>query len=1032
MRCAALVLALFVSPLAAQPSDSLAAPDTAAVGSGTGPTYRWTRGDAAGVGLDALPVRTVRGAAALLPRVRGDFQTGRLVAGANGGITNPRADWYPYVERAGQEPVFVVDGMRVVDELVVPFEAVESVEAMTGFVPAPYGESAAGLILVETREGGPRFGGEVEGVTSSGLDAYGYDRAAFSASGPLVSPERGRFFLAGEWRSLADASPYGTETYRLSDDDFAFLQAHPQLLRLTDGSGGEQFIPFPADLVPDGGIGRDELAALLGDDIPPGYSIASNALVAAPEAYTAERFERVRGKDDPLRDLRLHAGAVLHATPSTELRLGGGLGRQRAENTAPPAERYAALLYARDRLYEAERDDARLWATLRQSLTPTTSLRLHADLQRWDLVRFPAAFSSDIADALFYGDGERADIAQRYVVLSGDRFQRVYTTDGGSRPDRVGGTFFLPGRTVDRYQRRSGSALRIAGSAETRVGRHRIEAGAEVERQTRRAFEIAGHSLARFYADEDGPETVVDGLPEGGVSSYDALPFEVLRFVTVTRYGYDHLGLGTVDSQDIDGYYARANTNVAPFAPRYYAGYVRDRLTLGRVRLDLGLRVEAFDPNAETLRDPYATVPILRAADVPGALAEAGDDWAVYFGAGDQVVGYRDIDGTFYDASGNEVSADDVLRLGQVQQADAPRSEAFESAPVAVLWQPRVGVRLEATGGVEVFAYYARQARRPPPELYAPFTAYEEITGQRLTGNARLRPEMLDAFGLGAEVTFGVADLAAELFYDRHSDRIEQRTMYGGMPTSYGTYLNVGTQTTYGAALSAAVARTEGFALRAGYTLSFAEGTGTDAATTGTIAWHGNFFPTLVAPADFDVRHALELVADYRVPDEVGPRVGGVPVLGGLGLGLAFTAESGMPYTALAGPSSVLDPWTREVEGGINEARLPWLHRLDLRFDKQVAVGGSTASIFLWVENVLGAENVLAAYRAMGRAADDGYLATPAGQNWLDNAPVRSGRAFNYAAYTGGPANVGGPQSSSGSYFYGRPRQVRIGLRLTI
>ena len=1017
MRFLVLALALFVTPIAAQPSDSHAVRDTAAVGLTISPSHRWTRGDSDGIGIEALPVRTVRGAAALLPRVRGDFQTSRLVAGATSGIANPRADWYPYVERAGQEPVFVVDGVRVADALAVPFGAVASVEVLAGFVPARYGESANGLILVETRDGAPHFGGEAEDVTSSGLDAYGYDRAAFSASGPLVSAERGRFFLAGAWRSLADASPYGIETYRLSDDGYAFLQAHPQLLRLTDGSGGEQFIPFPADLVPAEGIGLDELATLLGDDLPQGYRIASNAIVAAPEAYTAERFERGRGKDDPLRDLHLHAGAVLHATPSTELRLGGGLGRQRAANTAPPAERYASLLYARDRLYEAERDDARLWASLRQVLSPTTSLRLRADLQRWDLVRFPAGFSSDVADALLYGDIERAEIAQRYVVLRDGRFERLYTTDGGSRPERVGGTFFLPGRMVDRYQRRSGSALRIAGSAETQVGRHRVEVGAEAERQTRRALDLVGGSLARYYA---------DGSPEigEGVGSYDALPFDAVRFVTVTRYGYDYLGLDAVGGHDIDGYFDRANTNVAPHEPRYYAGYVRDRLTLDRLTLDLGLRAEVFDPNADALRDPFAVVPILRAADVPDALAEASDDWAVYF-VGEQIVGYRDIDGTFYNENGAEVEADDVLRVGQVRLKEgAPRSEAFEAAPATVVWQPRMGVRLAAADGVEVFAYYARQARRPPPELFVPFTAYEEVTGQSLVGNARLRPEVLDAFGLGAALDFGIADLSAELFYDRYSDRIEQRVLFGGAP-AYATYLNAGTQTTYGVALSAAVARREGFALRADYALSFAEGTGADAAMTGTVAWHGGF-PTLVAPADFDVRHALGLVADYRLPDDVGPQVGGVSVLGGLGLGLAFTAESGRPYTALASPGSVFENF------GINEARLPWLHRLALRLDKEVAIGGSTASVFLWIENVLGAENVLAVYRATGRAADDGYLSTEPGQFWLHNAPVPDGRAFNYAAYVGGPANAGGAQSAGGAYFYGRPRQVRLGVRLAI
>ncbi len=87
--------------------------------------------------------------------------------------------------RVGQTPVYVIDGVRVVGEPVVPFGAVDEVIVLTGFVPARFGEAGAGLVLVETREGSDRYGARAEGITSQGIDAFGYNLGAFSVEGPI-------------------------------------------------------------------------------------------------------------------------------------------------------------------------------------------------------------------------------------------------------------------------------------------------------------------------------------------------------------------------------------------------------------------------------------------------------------------------------------------------------------------------------------------------------------------------------------------------------------------------------------------------------------------------------------------------------------------------------------------------------------------------------------------------------------------------------------------------------------------------------
>lgn len=1032
MRPLLLVL-LFVltAPLAAQPLPDASRADTLDLSV-------WTRGGQAGVGFGRLPLRSVREVAALTPGMYRDFGDGSLFYRASSGVVSPQFGGVFDRERVGQGPTFVIDGVRVVGEPVVPFEAVEQVEVVEGHVPARYGEAAGGLVLVETRGGGERFGGSVEGLSSAGLDAFGYDLGAFSAHGPLGSARFGRFSFTGEVRRLADATPYGRETYRLSDEAYAALLANPQVVRITDGSE-ERFVPLPWEAVRAAAAAgepftNDDLRGAL--DLPTGFDLAGGTVVVdAPATFTAERFERTHAKDDPLDGVTLSGQAELDLAPALGLRFGGTLDRERYDRTAAPAERFTNALYNRDALYEAERDRDRFHAAL--AYRPGRArFELHVDGQRWRTVQHPRGFSADVRDALFYGDvdDERNAVARRYVVLRGGEYEFLYDQDGGSRPGSVGGLFALPGSPATVYRRAEGTALRLHGRAVLAFGVHRVEVGGEVERQTHRRFELAGAGLARYYADGDA-DAFLDGIPAEGVERYDQLPFEAVESRIITRYGYDYLGTETVDGEDVDGYFGGTNTDVAPYRPTYVAGYVQDRLKLGALTLDLGLRAEALGSDAAVPVDLYALFPIVRAGDLGDVPDGIGADYAVYFNDLGDVVGFRDLGGTFYDAGGDEVRADAVIGTlsGQVEATDAPLSTAFETAATHVVLSPRVGVQFEVSERARLFAYYNRLARRPSPAFFEPFTTYPTLTGHdSRVGNARLEPEVVDDLGLGAEGRpLEHVTLRAGAFYRRH-DRITQEVISGGFP-SYVTYRNGGTMTVYGLDLAGALAPTHGVALRAGYVLSFANGTGFDAASAGAVVWRGIDVPDLTTPADSDVRHAFDVAAEYRIAEGEGPEVAGIDVLGGFGLGAVFSAQSGRPYTALSTPGfSVSDPFASEVDGGINEARLPWVSQLDLRVEKRFRLGSGALDAFVWVENVLGAENVLAVYRATGEAGDDGFLGTPGGQAYIAHQPSPASGTFNYLAFSGGAVNIGGVQGSGGPLFYGLPRRVRLGLRLTL
>lgn len=1007
----ACLLVIVAAPLAAQPADSTRALSALS---------RWVRSDTTGgLGFNSLPLRSVREVAALLPGFTRDPGTSALAGRLHAGF--------------GQEPTFVLDGFRVADPALVPFGSVERVVVLTGSVPARYGEAADGLVLVGTNEGGLDYDGRVEALTSEGLDAYGYNLAAFSVGGPLGPARVGRFFLAGEVARLGDASPYGSDYYRLTDEASAALQANPQVLRITNGVGEERFVPFPADL-PTGTPASALLAdpAAFGIEVPDGFEIVSGVPLLAAETLTEGSFERARAKEDPLRALALHGSVVLQPAAAMTLRVGGDVGRRRAERAASPLTRYARLPFAGDRLYEAEHDAYRLFTSFRHRLTATSSYHLGVDYQQRDFALYPDGFSSEIEDALFYADFQHPanESATRYVLL--DPATGTYVPRGGDGFLGVGsayGLFALPGAALTSYQRERGSTLQLTGAAEVALGVQRLTLGAEYEQQVRRAYRLDGSRLAFYHDDADGPEGAFEGMPEEGVDSYDDLPYEVFRPIA-TYYGYTFDGLGAADGQDVAAFGRGERFDVAPHRPIYFAGYAEDRIAYRDLTLALGLRVEVFDNNALVLYDPFAPYPILRAGALAGygAFAERGigEDYAVYFSNPNDastVVGFRDREGSFFGLDGAPVTQEAIDAAGRVRETGDRTlvPEMFEGYAAEVTVMPRVSLELRISEGARLFGYYDRLARRPPPGIgFAPFSTYDRLEIGGTYGNPNLKPVVVDAFGLGA--AFRPAEpvtLSAALFHRHSGNAIVLRNLGQiGAPEAYAynTFLNRGMLTTYGVDLAAQTARVRGFAGRAGYTLAFAESADASADVS--------LFPTAYVSPSTDLRHALDLALDYRVVDGAGP------FLGGFGLGATFSAQSGSPYSPTARPGDVRQTAFLPLVGGTDGARLPWTSQLDLRLDKRFAIGAGYLSAFLWVENVLGTENVLAVYRYTGQPDEDGFLNTPEGQASIEAALVPEAFAFQYRAFTGGPVNVGGDYGSDHSLFYGQPRQIRLGVRL--
>jgi hypothetical protein len=174
--------------------------------------------------------------------------------------------------------------------------------------------------------------------------------------------------------------------------------------------------------------------------------------------------------------------------------------------------------------------------------------------------------------------------------------------------------------------------------------------------------------------------------------------------------------------------------------------------------------------------------------------------------------------------------------------------------------------------------------------------------------------------------------------------------------------------------------------------LQFADGTGSNSQSSSALVQVG--LPTLrnIFPLDYDTRHTLKGTFDYHYragKDYDGPIVAGKKILENAGINFIFNYTSGRPFTQtlIAVPEVQSGVVARsQVKGTINGANLPPQFFIDMNIDKNFtfkkeSLSGKTTMyrvrVFLWMQNIFNAANVLGVYQYTGSAYDDGYLASP-------------------------------------------------------
>ena len=967
--------------------------------------------------LVLLPIRGVAAVASLQSGVVSSEGTGLFVRGGR-----------------EQEVTYYVDGVRISGQQALPRIAIQEQEMLIGTIPAKYGDAQAGVVSVTTKGGADRFFGTVGAYTSQGLDSYGHSLGEISLGGPII-PGRLSFIVNGQYLREEDSSPWGVSTYQLTDDQMAALNANPQVVRAVGPAGDSLYLPFPWEAAQAAWeaaqssddnemlITTDSLASLL--NLPEGYTLDGGVPINAPETYRRENFSLEPSKNSPFNEAIVTGNVTYQPTQTITLRVGGAYETQRSESLG-----YHRHVFNAQSFNHQEEDTWRVYGSLRQRFASNFFYQIDAAYQDYNYLLYPNGYSGNVEEAFTYGDidGDNLEIASRYFALRPEGYGPLYTADGVASLGSVASvTFSLPGSPLATFQKQDRKVFQISGNATAQIGLHQLEFGGEYRTFTQRWYSIGGFGLSRFAQDDNCEQVAC-------YASYSDLPYEAAFRPRVSYYGYDFRGLNEVNDQDIQGYFDRTNLNIEPRQPIYYGGYLQDKIEYRDLILNLGVRLEVFDNNTTVLKDIYAPRPIIRAGSVSGAPGGIGADHAVYFNDSGDVVGYRDLDGNFFDVEGSRVDALSIVNdlSGQVRPTDEPISTAFEEYSPQATFMPRIGVSFPVTDRAVFFASYNVTSQRPSERAFTTFRSYEEITSQNSrTSNPKLKPERTVQYELGFRQRLGATTaLTISGFYRTQENKVSNRRLIGGFP-SYGTYLNADFTTTKGIEFGFDLRRTRNLSATANYTLAFAQGTGSDAGATSVIVWRGSVFPNTIAPADFDQRHTLNASVDYRFGEDEGPAIGGSRLLQNMGLNILARYGSGMTYTALAGSAfNVNASFTEDAVGSVNSARLPSTSRIDVRLDRRFRVGNSSLTAYLIVQNLLDTQNVLAVFRATGLPDNDGYLMTDGGRSFVSTQADPGGAAFLYDAYISGPVNIGGRHTSASSLMYSRPRRFRLGFAL--
>jgi outer membrane receptor for ferrienterochelin and colicin len=532
----------------------------------------------------------------------------------------------------------------------------------------------------------------------------------------------------------------------------------------------------------------------------------------------------------------------------------------------------------------------------------------------------------------------------------------------------------------------------------------------------------------------------------------------------VSYYGYDYTGKKLDHKPTFEDFfyskdaYGNYKREIGAFEPIYMAGYIQDKFSFNDLIFNVGLRIDRFDANQKVLKDAfslYETRSVGEVTELNGIPvshpSNMGSDYVVYVNDKDNptsITGYRS-GSTWYNAQGTEVSDPALLHPSSPTlypylvdpSSKEIKPAAFKDYEPQTSYMPRISFSFPISDVALFFAHYDVLTKRPTDGIRFDPTDYLFLENvNNVIANPNLKPEKTIDYELGFQQKLSnSSSLKFSTYYREMRNLVQVYKFVDAYPRTYTSYNNIDFGTVKGLTISYDLRRTSNVWIKASYTLQFADGTGSDATSGLNLVSSGQPNLRTTMPLDYDRRHAITCVIDYRYGEGKeynGPvisrkikgtdKVKSVLLLQNTGIDFTLSGGSGTPYSRSSKVVPVGSSTNTVLQGSINGSRLPWTTRIDARLDKDIYVKFGKKdkknrkegyfNIYLQVLNVLNTKNVLGVYSATGNPDDDGYLAAAEYQAGISSQLDPLAFRDMYSLYVNSPYN------------YSLPRRIRLGV----
>jgi hypothetical protein len=341
------------------------------------------------------------------------------------------------------------------------------------------------------------------------------------------------------------------------------------------------------------------------------------------------------------------------------------------------------------------------------------------------------------------------------------------------------------------------------------------------------------------------------------------------------------------------------------------------------------------------------------------------------------------------------------------------------------VFHAQYGKFLQQSRLIDAYQGYYRTSFEIRGGFFIPSPVGKNIRPQRTTQYEIGFSQQLTDF-MSMDITGYYKDIKDQVVY------ISQDTDRNSAFQSFPTLTNGDFATTKGLEISLNMRRYERIAMNANLSFQDAQGTGSfpnsnrgivGAPLDGVTV----FTPQYVSPLEFNNSINGNFNVDYRWGVNDGPKA-----LEQLGISILGTFTSGHPFTRGKGGADLEgDARNRQPVEALGASTTPSTFQVDLRIDKTFNIWDKlSANVYVYVINVFDALNIENVFLRTGTTDDDGFISDPNlsgqlvsryGQQYVDFY-----KALNidyYEQYQ----NAGSLQTVP--FFYGPPRQIRLGVR---